>query len=54
MTSRSRLLLVNVMERDEGVGGGQKHEFWRDVIIECSHGVKLNMLDNCVCYIKNV
>ena len=26
---------MNVMERDEG-GGGQRHEFWRDVIIECS------------------
>ena len=32
MTSRSRLLLVNVMERDKG-GGGQKREFLRDVII---------------------
>ena len=35
VTSLSRLLLINVMERDEGGYGDQKHEFWRDVIIEC-------------------
>ena len=39
VTSRSRLLGINVMERDEGGWGCQKHEFWRDVIIECSHTV---------------
>ena len=36
VTSRPTLVLVNVMECYERGRGGQKYEFLRDIIIECS------------------
>ena len=36
VTSHFRLLLVNVMGRDDGEKGGLKDEYQRDVIIKCS------------------
>ena len=53
VTSRLRLLLINVMERDEGGRGCQKHEFGRDVIIECSLYREMLKSPICPAFVKS-